>query len=203
MARSREEIIPIEQVTSFYSIAYASLVEVNRLVGERARYERAVAKQRRQWTEEDLEYLALHRLNPADEERVAVVAVIFSALTLEALINDYAISNFSREYSDNYLDRLSIRSKWLIIPQLVKGTAMSTDGQTFQRLTELFRLRDRLVHFKTRKNLARDVGEKDRVTKKHAVHAIRTVGDAVAELKSLDGRVSLRWLNVTEAALVE
>ncbi len=34
MARGSEEIIPIEQVTSFYSIAYTSLLEVNRLVGE-------------------------------------------------------------------------------------------------------------------------------------------------------------------------
>ncbi len=129
--------------------------------------------------------------------------MIFSALTLEALINDYAISNFSRKYFDNYLDRLSVQGKWLVIPQLVTGKAMSTDGQMFQRLTELFHLRNMLVHFKRGKKLTKDLGEKDQMTKKHAADAIRTVREAVAQLKKLDGKIDARWLAATEEALAE
>ena len=204
MTTESDQLIPIEEVPTFYMVAYSSFLQVRRLVNGRVRHERAVAREGREWTEDDLDFLTLNKLTPADEERLAFVTVIFSALALEALINDYAICNFSRSYLENYSDRLSPRSKWLIFPKLVAGKAMSTDGQTFQRLTELFRLRDRLVHFKgSPEKRAPDLGQKDRITRKHATDAIRTVTEAVAELKRLDERISMLWLAESEETVAE
>lgn len=199
MTTESDQLIPIEEVTTFYMVAYSSFLQVKRLVNYRVRHEHAVAREGREWTEDDLDFLTVNKLTPADEERLAFVTVIFSALALEALINDYAICNFSRSYLENYLDRLSPSSKWLIIPKLVRGKAMNTDGQTFQRLTELFRLRNRLVHFKSApEKRAPDLNQKDRITREHAADAIRTVTEAVAELRRLDGRVTTLWLTESE-----
>lgn len=204
MTTDDDQLIPVEEVTTFYMVAWSSFLQVERLVKDRVRHERAVAGEGKERNEDDLHFLIVNKLTPADEERLAFVTIIFSALALEALINDYAICNFSRSYLENYLDRLSPPSKWLIIPKLVTGKAMSTDGETLQRLTQLFRLRNRLVHFKSSPGKrASDLGQKDRITRKHAADAIRTVREAVGELRRLDGRVSTLWLTESEKLRVE
>lgn len=203
MAAPENQIVPIEEITTFYAIAYTNFLRVERLVAGRLRYEGKVAREGRKWTEEDLDFLTLNHLNPADEERLAVVTVIFSALALEALINDYAISNSSKTHFENYLDISSTPAKWVIFPWLFVGKHLDTDRQTFERLKNLFRLRNRFVHFKRSKEPQPDRGEKDRITKHHAARAVHTVRMAVAQLKRLDPRVSTLWLRETEDACTD
>lgn len=200
---NRTPIVPIEQVTTFYTIAFASYLGVERLVEQRSRYEQTVKQQRREWTEEDVDYLARNGLTPADEDRSAVVTVIFSALTLEALINDYAVSRFSKWFLTRYLDTLNAVSKWLIVPWVAVGTRFSTGGKTMEVLKKLFGLRNKLVHFKTTHAPTPDAGKKDRLTKAHAAEAIDAVRRAVDELTHLDPSVSNLWLSQCEELCAE
>ena len=171
-------------------------MEVEREVAKRDRLERAVrdhleravAKQDKDWLDEvqaDIDLL------DEREERFAMAAVVFSAMTLEALINDYAICNFTRTYFENYRDWFRVRTKWRIFPQLVTGKTMGTEGQTFQGLTKLFSLRNDLVHFKATE-------KKHPVGKNQASDAIETVRKAVDKLKARDGKVSTDWLKGVE-----
>ena len=195
MASRDDELIPIEKHPTFYAVAYTSFLQAKRLVDERVRYQRALEQEGRQLTEDDREFLAI---NSADEECSAVVTVIFSALALEAFINDYAITVFSRSFFDSYLDKLDPVSKWLIFPWLAKGKTIERRGQTFESLKKLLSLRNKLVHFKRTMKRACDFEEDDRITKKHAEDAVRTVRKAVAALKKLDERVSTDWLREAE-----
>lgn len=199
-AGHEDELIPLEKHTTYYSVAYTSFLEVKRLERERVRYQRTLAPTGKELTDDDIDFLAM---NAAQQERSAIVTVVFSALTLEAFVNDYGISNSSRSYFKNYLDKLSVLSKWLLLPKLFVGKTFRTDGQTFQSLAELFRQRDKLVHFKSSIKRLRDINEGDWVTDRNASDAVRTVREVVAKLKRLDGSVSTYWLSESERPPVE
>jgi len=194
------EIVPIEEVTSYYRIAYESYLKAQELVKHRSRHERKVEQRGKGWTEQDLDFMVLQRLTRADEERLSVVAIIFCALALEALINDYAVTNSSVTFFKRYLDRFPVLSKWLIFPQLAGCRKMNTDGQTFQKLKCLFRLRNRLVHVKGQPLPIPERGQKKRITLAQAKKAAGTVRAAVKQLRRLDKRVSILWIRDTEDA---
>lgn len=129
-----------------------------------------------------------------DIQNHAIIAVIFSALTLEAFINNYGISLFSLSYFDNYLDKLDFVSKWLILPKLVVNKELNTSHQPFQLLNELYSLRNKLVHSKTYKRKLCDIEDKDWIMEKDAIKAIETVILLTKELKKLDKNIDITWL---------
>lgn len=176
--------ITLDNHATFYAIAYRHHEEIVRIVSERDRREVK--------TEEDVEYQALAN---AEIQRGAMVVVIFSALTLEAFINHYAIENVSKSYFDEHIDRLGPRSKWLLVPKLVKSSELPRDGQAYEGITKLFKLRDKLVHYKTRKKKLSDLKEdEDWVTEDHAKASLETVELATKALQMLDSSVDIDWL---------
>ena len=189
-----DELVSIEKHATFYAVAYVNFLQGKCLLDERIRRQHAFSGKDGPLTEDELDFLVTNR---AAEERTAVVTVIFCALALEAFINDYGISSFSRSFFDHYLDRLDAVSKWVIYPHLISGKPIRTGGQAFESLRRLFSLRNKLVHFKSTQKRACDLDESDRVSIEHASGAIQTVRMAVDELKKLDGQVKTRW--VTEA----
>ena len=149
---------------TFFAIAYRHHKLVERLVKERDT--RQVKDNR------DVDFVCAKN---AAIQRSAMVSVIFSALTLEAFINNYAIERFSRSYFDNHLDKLSPVSKWIVIPKLITGNAIDTDGQPYERLKKLFKLRDKLVHYKTKKKKVPEmVEDKDWVKYKNFLFVLAT-----------------------------
>ena len=102
-----------------------------------------------------------HCAKNAEIQRAAMVSVIFSALTLEAFINNYGIEHFSRSYFDNHLDKLPAVSKWIVIPTLAVGKEIDSDSQSYEQLKRLFKRRDRLVHYKTKKKKLSEIHEED------------------------------------------
>lgn len=80
----------------------------------------------------------------------STIITVFSALCLESLINDYGIIKTSSSYFKNYLDKLDTVSKWVIIPKVIMGKSISTDGDAFQLLKDLYSKRNRLVHPKSK-----------------------------------------------------
>lgn len=82
--------------------------------------------------------------------KYSCVAIVFSAMAVEAYIYDYAARNLSSSFVRKYLDRLDLISKWVIVPRLVTGKAFPTGGRGFELLRKLKQTRDGLVHAKSR-----------------------------------------------------
>jgi hypothetical protein len=81
----------------------------------------------------------------------ALATIVFSALTVEAYINDYALRHFSKQFFATRLDTLSTLNKWVIIPRLVTGQSYPVDRQGYQELDKLIKMRHQIVHAKTKK----------------------------------------------------
>ena len=101
---------------------------------------------------------------------------------------------------DTYVDKLDPVSKWVVIPWLRVGKSIDRRTQTFELLRKLFRLRNRLVHFKSSLKPAGDLQEDDRISRAHAEAAIRTVRMAVAALSRLDRTADRDWLREARKA---
>lgn len=100
---------------------------------------------------------ALDRIEEERDEfqlalRVAT-ALVFSALTLEAFINQ----QFEQHPETKKLmadEKFSLTTKWLMLPLLLGGKTTFHKGKPpFQKFSKLTKLRDDLVHFKTPKKI--------------------------------------------------
>lgn len=81
--------------------------------------------------------------------KLASVTMIFTTISLEAYIYDYAARHFSDSYVKKYLDRLDPVSKWVIIPRLVTGKELKHGGKWLQLLKDLIRERNFVIHSKS------------------------------------------------------
>lgn len=84
--------------------------------------------------------------------KACVTAIVFSALCLEAFINqEYEKHTETKEISED-VERLPLETKWLLLPRLLgAGRTFDIGGPPFQTFKELIKVRNhRLVHFKPR-----------------------------------------------------
>ena len=125
--------------------------------------------------------------------RLALIVVIFCATSLEAYINHYAISNLSKSYLKTYLDKLDLLSKWVVIPRLTTGTQLDAGSSALQDLSWLITLRNKLVHYKSRKIEIDDIKETDFLWGDDAKRAIETVKNLAQELKKIDDDIYIDW----------
>jgi hypothetical protein len=179
--------IKLSNHETFYSIAYRHYVQTVQLTAER--------DQRPVKNDQDVDFVSEKN---AAIQRSAMVVVVFSALTLEAFINHYGIERVSRSFFDNRLDKLDPVSKWLILPKLIVGRQLDTDGQAYELLKGLFKLRNKLVHYKTREKGIDELKDEDWVREEEAHSAIQAVNKLVEELKRLDPTVGTDWLREAE-----
>jgi hypothetical protein len=82
--------------------------------------------------------------------QAAMTAVTFAGMTLEAFFYDYAADALGDQYVKDHLDKLDLPSKYLVYPKLVCGTAPNKGEHTFEFVRNLTRLRNELVHAKSR-----------------------------------------------------
>jgi hypothetical protein len=88
--------------------------------------------------------------NLEDKYAVAgVKSIIFSALSVEAAINDYAAWQLGDNYFVKHLSSLDVASKWVVIPKLVCGKSIDKSGPGFSALKKLISARNDLVHNKS------------------------------------------------------
>jgi hypothetical protein len=75
--------------------------------------------------------------------------VIFLTTFLESYINDLAGIVLGDKYFRDHLDRLSIVSKWFIIPRLITGNEIDKSKSYFATLQDLIKRRNSLIHHKS------------------------------------------------------
>lgn len=125
--------------------------------------------------------------------RLALVVVVFCATSLEAFINHYAISHLSKNYLKTYLDKLDLLSKWIVIPRITTGTQLDAGVKAFQDLSWLISLRNKLVHYKTRKVNIEELKDTDFLWLEDAKRAIETVKNVAQELEKIDNNINIEW----------
>jgi hypothetical protein len=141
--------------------------------------------------EEDREWGEInHEIN-----KYSRIVIIFCALSLEAFINDYAIGRTSKSYLENYLDKLDLYSKWVVIPRLLTGSQLDTGAQPMQDLDWLIKQRNRLVHIKSETVEVSKIADKLKFYNEQvAQKAIDTVKNIILALHKIDKRANETWL---------
>ena len=125
--------------------------------------------------------------------RIALIVVVFCAMSLEAYINHYAISHLSKNYLKTYLDKLDLLSKWIVIPRITTGTQLDAGSRPLQDLSWLITLRNKLVHYKSRKVSIEEIKDTDFLWENDAKRAIETVKNLAQELKKIDNDIYIDW----------
>jgi hypothetical protein len=128
-------------------------------------------------------------------EEIAHIVIVFSALTLEAYINHYGINRISGNYFTKYLDRLDLIAKWIIVPKVVTGKQLDPGSKAMQELEWLVALRNRLVHYKSKKITVDNLSGNDFLWYEDAERAIRAVIRIVNALREIDPDAEMDWLN--------
>jgi len=92
-----------------------------------------------------------------------------------------------------YLDKLDLLSKWVVIPRIITGTQLDAGSKALQELSWLITLRNKLVHYKSRKIEITDIKETDFLWGNDAKRAIETVKNLAQELKKIDADIYVEW----------
>lgn len=127
--------------------------------------------------------------------QLALIVIVFSALTLEAYINHYGINRLSRNYFSSYLEKLDVLAKWLVIPRIVTGEKLDPGSNAMQDLSWLVSLRNRLVHFKSKTITVEEIKESDFLWHEDAERSVRTVKRVVSLLKRIDPKAETDWMD--------
>jgi len=124
-----------------------------------------------------------------------IQTIIFSALAVEAFIYDYGARKTSDSFVQNYLDKLDLVSKWVVVPQMVTGKDFPRDRSGFKLLRELVRNRNSLIHHKSLKIDLETENYIDQINKmtgdllEKAERAVATLDKLTNDLKSIDPEV--------------
>jgi hypothetical protein len=115
----------------------------------------------------------------------AIITIVFCTMTLESYINEYGITNSSRSFFQNHLEKLNLISKFTLIPKLNNKPELKTDKQEFQNLKWLINLRNDLTHYKIKEkdvadiDMTKPISQKDFILEEHAEKAIKTLEETI------------------------
>jgi hypothetical protein len=182
------------QHTNFYSIGYEHFLEAKKLHAERERLLALIVG--RDPTPQELPQLVHAGLHVS---RASVITVVFCALALEAFINDYALGRLGKSLFKAHLDRMPILSKWMVLPMLISGKTLEAGGKPYLRIKNLFRLRDKIAHYKSRRVRPDRLAKRDLVVFPDAEKAIEAVRTGVAALNKIDSNANKEWVAFTES----
>ena len=186
----RNQTVNINNTLIYYGIATHNFSQLNTLI-----HERNSKKMKHELTKKDFNFMLE---NSTEIEYSAIVTVVFSLMTIESFINTYAIEHFSKSHFDKYLDKLDLKSKWVIYPKLIANKQINTHSQAFELLGDLITLRNRLVHAKPSVKLLREIKnfkDIERATELDAKKAVNAVQMLVKELANCDPNIETEWLD--------
>jgi hypothetical protein len=84
-----------------------------------------------------------------ERDKHSLIAIIFSAIAIEAYIYDYAARHLTDAYVRDHIDKLDTISKWVVVPRLITGREMPRRQKWFGLLKGLIKTRNSLVHHKS------------------------------------------------------
>ena len=181
-----EAEIVLQYYETYFAIATRNFTIVEQFVNERSSIE-----------DKTKNFILVSRIN-AKIEQHSIISVVFCVMTLESFINNYMVENISKSYFQKYLDKLDLKSKWVIFPRLVNGKEFSTDSQAFEDFGNLISLRNRIIHDKPRKKKLFELDEKDMVYENDAKNAINAVREMIGQLSKIDSNIETDWLDEVE-----
>ena len=79
----------------------------------------------------------------------AIKTIVFSAMATEAAVYDLGAIQLGDMYFKKNLDKLDLVAKWIVVPKLICGTSLDTDGPGIRNLRVLVKARNALVHHKS------------------------------------------------------
>ena len=79
-----------------------------------------------------------------------IQTIVFAAMTMESLINDYAAIKFGDSFFSQHIDKLDTLSKYLVTTRMVTQKSFPKDEQAYEYLKFLFKIRNKLVHAKSK-----------------------------------------------------
>lgn len=121
----------------------------------------------------------------AEKLECRIMSVVATALFLEAYIYDYGARRESASFVDKYVDKLDPVAKWVVIPRLIVPPGLPRDDEVFERLRRLFKLRNDLVHHKTKR--ADDfTSPPDFPVGMEPHDCVRLIQDVLIKLRALD-----------------
>lgn len=168
--------ILINEINSLAGIAYENLAIANEF-REKANNTGSIAE---------------HTAFIVNGRRHAIVTIVFSAMALEAYINDYAVRKRSSAFFKSHLDNLDFLSKWVVISELFTGKKFPKEKQCFARLDRLKTLRNNLVHPKSKyleiedEKQVKELGESAYAIFADAEEAVETISMALKCLIEAD-----------------
>jgi hypothetical protein len=80
-----------------------------------------------------------------DREQSAVVAITFSGMALEGFFYDYGAEELGDAFVQEHLDKLDLKSKFLIYQRLICGKSPEKSTAAYQSLGRLVKLRNELA----------------------------------------------------------
>lgn len=97
----------------------------------------------------DVEYSESLEILELDSYNAGLQTIVFSAMTFEATIYDFAAMHLGDDYVRSYLDKLDLMSKWVIVLRLVSGVELRKGDAPYGTLKNLIVARNHLVHSKS------------------------------------------------------
>ena len=136
-------------------------------------------------------------------DKFMVVVIVFSVIAIEAYIYDYAARHFSDSFVKNYIDKLDLISKWVIVPRFVTVKGLPREHKWFELIKDLVRERNSIVHSKSSQLPGRPEMAKSFIAKlqkeniqrfQSTRQAIQLLDELIIEMSSLDAEEAF-WIN--------
>jgi hypothetical protein len=138
---------PEHRITAYRT--YFGIANANRDLFHECKQTRVASEINIGEDEQAATFEAIERLTD-QQSRAAMIAVTFAGMALEAFFYDYAADALGDQYVKEHLDKLDLPSKYLVYPKLVCGKAPKKSEHTFELVRNLARLRNDLVHAKSK-----------------------------------------------------
>jgi hypothetical protein len=79
----------------------------------------------------------------------ALTVIVFTAMAVEAYCYDYAARHLSDKYARDYVDKLDLIGKLVVIPRLVTGRELPRNKKWFSLAKDMVKARNSIVHNKS------------------------------------------------------
>ena len=141
-----------------------------------------------QHREVTLEYVKAH----SSVTKQSKICIVFSAMAIEAFINEYAVNKLSKKFFKSHLDRMSLLTKLILVPRLAKDTELEKDGQLYEDCKWLIDYQNYLVHFHAKTEELSQIDpetftdQKYFVDLKHAKRAVRAADQLVLHFGDIE-----------------